>query len=101
MPRRLSAVPRGNDQIPYISRMVEPPRVFPIRPRLSAEAQGASPRLLAELNPDQARAVSHGAGPLLVIAGAGTGKTRTLVYRVAHLLASGVAAERILLLTFT
>src|SRR5687767_14224018 len=43
----------------------------------------------------------HGDGPLLIIAGAGTGKTRTLVYRVAHLIDRGVAAERLLLLTFT
>ena len=55
----------------------------------------------AELNPQQAAAATHGDGPLLIIAGAGTGKTRTLVYRVAHLLERGVAAERILLLTFT
>jgi DNA helicase-2/ATP-dependent DNA helicase PcrA len=55
----------------------------------------------AELNPDQLAAVTHGEGPLLIIAGAGTGKTRTLVYRVAHLIDSGVSPERILLLTFT
>jgi DNA helicase-2/ATP-dependent DNA helicase PcrA len=53
------------------------------------------------LNPEQLRAATHGDGPLLVIAGAGTGKTRTLAARVSHLLASGVAAERILLLTFS
>lgn len=55
----------------------------------------------AELNPEQRAAATFGAGPLLIIAGAGTGKTRTLVYRVAHLVASGVRPERILLLTFT
>jgi DNA helicase-2/ATP-dependent DNA helicase PcrA len=57
--------------------------------------------LAAELNPQQARAATHGSGPLLIIAGAGTGKTRTLVYRVAHLIDQGVRPERILLLTFT
>ena len=55
----------------------------------------------AELNPQQAAAATHGEGPLLIIAGAGTGKTRTLVYRVAPLIERGVSAERILLLTFT
>ncbi|MGH7717805.1 MAG: ATP-dependent helicase, partial [Gemmatimonadaceae bacterium] len=55
----------------------------------------------ADLNPEQAAAATHGAGPLLIVAGAGTGKTRTLVYRVAHLIARGARAERILLLTFT
>ncbi|HDR00196.1 MAG TPA: ATP-dependent helicase, partial [candidate division WOR-3 bacterium] len=54
-----------------------------------------------ELNPAQLRAATHGAGPLLIIAGAGTGKTRTLAYRVAWLIRQGVPAERILLLTFT
>src|SRR5688572_30211681 len=54
-----------------------------------------------ELNPEQCAAATFGNGPLLIVAGAGTGKTRTLVYRVAHLLQSGVPAERILLLTFT
>jgi len=57
--------------------------------------------LAAELNPAQLEAASHPGGPLLIIAGAGTGKTRTLIHRVAHLLATGVGPERILLLTFT
>ena len=56
---------------------------------------------LDELNPQQRRAVEHGDGPLLIIAGAGTGKTKTLACRVAHLLSRGVEPERILLLTFT
>ena len=53
------------------------------------------------LNQEQAAAVHHDAGPLLVVAGAGSGKTRTLVARVARLIDGGVPAERILLLTFT
>ncbi|HJR64160.1 MAG TPA: ATP-dependent helicase [Gemmatimonadaceae bacterium] len=59
------------------------------------------PDLAAELNREQAAAATHGDGPLLIIAGAGTGKTRTLVHRVAHLIARGVRPDRILLLTFT
>jgi DNA helicase-2/ATP-dependent DNA helicase PcrA len=57
--------------------------------------------LNANLNPEQLAAASHGDGPLLIVAGAGTGKTTTLAARVAVLLDRGVRAERILLLTFT
>jgi DNA helicase II / ATP-dependent DNA helicase PcrA len=55
----------------------------------------------ASLDDAQLAAVEHDHAPLIVAAGAGTGKTRTLTARVARLLASGVAPERILLLTFT
>jgi DNA helicase-2/ATP-dependent DNA helicase PcrA len=69
----------------------------------------ATPAHLERLNPRQRAAVLHGepdeggfrAGPLLVIAGAGTGKTMTLAHRVAHLVLQGVDPGRILLLTFT
>jgi DNA helicase II / ATP-dependent DNA helicase PcrA len=55
----------------------------------------------AELNEQQHAAVTAPTGPSLVIAGAGSGKTRTLTYRVAFLLEQGIPADRILLLTFT
>ena len=54
-----------------------------------------------ELNPQQLAAVTAPPGPALVIAGAGSSKTRTLTYRVAYLLEQGIPADRILLLTFT
>jgi DNA helicase-2/ATP-dependent DNA helicase PcrA len=53
------------------------------------------------LNEEQFRAATAPDGPALVLAAAGTGKTRTLVYRVAYLVEQGIAPERILLLTFT
>jgi len=57
--------------------------------------------VLARLNPPQREAAKHGDGPLLIVAGAGTGKTAALVHRVAWLIAKGVDPGRILLLTFT
>src|SRR3954469_5837592 len=56
---------------------------------------------LDELNEEQRAAATHSGGPLLILAGAGTGKTTTLCARVAWLVSSGVPSERILLLTFT
>src|SRR5258706_10648739 len=64
---------------------------------------------LASLNPEQRRATEYGVagpdavhpGPLLIIAGAGSGKTQTLAHRVAHLIECGADPSRILLLTFS
>ncbi|MDA1082100.1 MAG: ATP-dependent helicase [Gemmatimonadetes bacterium] len=69
------------------------PRDREVEPRPQADVLG--------LNDAQERAATHGGGPLLIVAGAGTGKTRTLVHRVAKLLDAGTRPERILLLTFT
>ena len=58
--------------------------------------------LLSSLNPEQRLAVTHGDGPLLILAGAGSGKTRCLTYRVAWLMSEKLMdPDKILLLTFT
>jgi DNA helicase-2/ATP-dependent DNA helicase PcrA len=58
--------------------------------------------LLKDLNPEQKKAVTHGKGPLIIIAGAGTGKTKVITHRIAHLISSKMAKpEEILAVTFT
>src|SRR5918992_1029429 len=75
------------------SKAASPPA--PPRPRLSPQ------EILARLNPPQQEAVSHIKGPLLILAGAGSGKTRVLAHRVAYLIASGVKPWQIVSVTFT
>jgi DNA helicase-2/ATP-dependent DNA helicase PcrA len=77
-------------------------------PVLPAPNRAVAHDFLAQLNPQQRTAAVHGAergatvpGPLLVIAGAGSGKTNTLAHRVAHLIAQGADPRSILLLTFS
>ena len=77
------------------------------RPSAPRSSSAADPhltpfeRMLAELNPEQREAATYTGDQLVILAGAGTGKTKTLVARVAVLLERGIPPERILLLTFT
>lgn len=80
-----------DERLPRIHVPVLARRVVPPPPAADGPA----------LNAAQAEAASHGDTPLLIVAGAGSGKTRTLIHRVAALIGRGVRPERILLLTFT
>lgn len=75
-------------------RILIEPESLPVGPN-------AGPDFSDQLNPRQLEAATWGEGPVLVVAGAGTGKTRTLVHRVAWLVGNGVPPEEIVLLTFT
>jgi DNA helicase-2/ATP-dependent DNA helicase PcrA len=66
-----------------------------------ARYNGGMPDHKSELNDQQCQAVEHTSGPLLILAGAGSGKTKTLTHRIAHLINQGTPPPRILAVTFT
>src|SRR5215217_7169860 len=94
------------EEIKTVKRDLDLGKTLPVAPRtrLILKRTGIGARVIdyeKELNEAQLKAVTTTEGPLLIVAGAGTGKTRTLVYRVARLVEIGAKPESILLLTFT
>jgi DNA helicase-2/ATP-dependent DNA helicase PcrA len=101
LPGQRSAI--SCSDVDLVSREAPPyDNAIPIQAHtIEATMHGTAPEFLTSLNPQQRAAAEHGSGPLLVIAGAGTGKTKTLAARVASLIRRGTDPGRILLLTFT
>ena len=94
------------EELKNVKRDLDLGKTLPVpqRTRLVLKRTGDRGRIVdyeRELNEAQFKAVTTTDGPLLIVAGAGTGKTRTLVYRVARLVEIGVKPESVLLLTFT
>ncbi len=86
---------------PLRSAQGEPAPALADAASVAAAMQAAIDDLVADLNPPQREAVLHDDGPLVVVAGAGSGKTRVLTRRIARLVASGVPPRHILAITFT
>jgi DNA helicase-2/ATP-dependent DNA helicase PcrA len=92
------------EELKALKRELDLGKTLPVTPRNRLVLKRTAARAVdyeQELNEAQFKAVTTTEGPLLIVAGAGTGKTRTLVYRVARLVEIGAKPESILLLTFT
>jgi len=92
------------EELKALKRVLDLGKTLPVTPRNRLVLKRTAARVVdyeQELNEAQLKAVTTTEGPLLIVAGAGTGKTRTLVYRVARLVEIGAKPESILLLTFT
>ncbi len=105
---RYKAVDELATALKTLKRDLELGQAKPARPKtrlvlkpVAAPSRAARIDYEKELNEAQYKAVTTIDGPLLIVAGAGTGKTRTLVYRMARLVETGIAPESVLLLTFT
>jgi len=97
--RGVSSYPASEDGTRCVHGFLAVASVIGYSRRMTSGGQDLS--WLDDLNAEQRAAVTHGDGPILVVAGAGTGKTKTLAYRVAYLISQGVDPGKILLLTFT
>ncbi|MEE9524195.1 MAG: ATP-dependent helicase [Thermodesulfovibrionales bacterium] len=88
-------------EVNYIGLFVKILKMRKYRIKRTSQKRDISSDLEEKLNPDQYDVVLHDEGPMLVLAGAGTGKTTTVTYRVARLVRDGADPESMLLLTFT